>query len=112
MSHWAITINCRFQYDSNHDGFLSRKELKRLIKENPGQCQDLPKGISKAIIAQADIDNDGQLDFEEFYKLSLEHKWLVREICVRYCRYLVPLRDGAISDETGKCDLRTLVTTN
>lgn len=89
------------KYDENRDGYLSKKELKRLIKENPGQCQDLPKGITKEILKYADTDNDGQLDFEEFYKLSQEHKWLIKDWCVKYCRYIVPRRDGAIHDETG-----------
>lgn len=73
-----------------------------MIKANPGQCQDLPKGIAKEILKFADSDNDGQLDFEEFYKLSLEHRWLVRDWCVKYCRYVVPRRDGAVADETGE----------
>ncbi|KAG5671993.1 hypothetical protein PVAND_002157 [Polypedilum vanderplanki] len=88
------------KYDSNRDGYLSKKELKQLIKANPGQCQDLPKGIAKEILKNADSDNDGQLDFEEFYKLSLEHRWIMREWCVKYCRAVVPRRDGAIADET------------
>jgi rhomboid-related protein 1/2/3 len=85
---------------------LSKKELKNLIKQNPGQCQDLPKGISKAMLKMHDIDNDGQLDFEEFYKLSQEHNWVVREWCVKYCRTFIPRRDGVVADETGefKCN--------
>lgn len=81
---------------------MSKRELKRLIKENPGQCQELPKGISKEILKHADSDNDGQLNFEEFYNLSLEHNWIVRDWCVKYCRMVVPRRDGGAPDETGE----------
>jgi hypothetical protein len=81
---------------------LSKKELKRLIKENPGQCQDLPKGITKQLHKMADQDQDGQLDFDEFYQMSQEHKWILKDLCVKYCRAFVPRRDGAFHDETGE----------
>lgn len=89
---------------------MEKRELKRLIKANPAKCSDLPKGLAKAILSQHDSDGDGQLDFDEFYKLSLEHDWLVKEWCVKYCRYVVPRRNGAIADETGnyKKTLETL----
>lgn len=48
-----------------------------------------------------DTNNDGQLDFEEFFQLSQQHQWVVRDFAVRYCKYLVPSRDGAHADETG-----------
>lgn len=73
-----------------------------MLKENPGQCNDLPKGLAKAILNRHDDDGDGRLDFEEFFNLSQEHHWLVRDICVKYCRYVVPRRNGAVADETGK----------
>jgi len=37
-----------------------------------------------------DQDNDGHLDFEEFYAMSLRHKWMVRNMLTRYCRFVVP----------------------
>ncbi|CRL03868.1 CLUMA_CG016995, isoform B [Clunio marinus] len=88
------------KYDVNRDGFLQKKELKRLVKEAPSQCADLPKGLAKAILKLHDHDASGHLDFEEFYKLSREHHWLVRDMCVKYCRYVVPRRDGSVFDET------------
>lgn len=104
MSHECDKNNflVLLQYDINRDGFLSKKELKKLIKENPGQCADLPKGITKEMLKMHDDNNDGQLDFEEFFKLSQNHNWVVRDWCVKYCRYVVPRRDGAIHDETGE----------
>lgn len=103
MTH-TLVIFSFLQYDSNHDGFLSKKELKNLIKQNPGQCQDLPKGISKALMSTHDSNNDGQLDFDEFFKLSQEHNWIVRDWCVKYCRAIVPRRDGGVYDETGETE--------
>lgn len=73
-----------------------------MVKEHPSQCNDLPKGLAKAILKIHDADGDGQLDFEEFFQLSQEHQWLVRDFCVKYCRYIVPRRNGAVADETGK----------
>lgn len=49
-----------------------------------------------------DEDGDGRLDFEEFFRLSQTHSWLVRDLCVKYCRYVVPRRNGSVADETGK----------
>jgi rhomboid-related protein 1/2/3 len=73
-----------------------------MVKENPNQCSDLPKGLAKAILNMHDTDGDGRLDFEEFYKLSQHHSWLVRDMCVKYCRYVIPRRGGAVADETGE----------
>ena len=75
-----------------------------MIRQNPGQCHDLPKGITKAMLQMHDSNNDGHLDFEEFFKLSQAHSWVVKEWAVKYCRMVVPRRDGAINDETGETE--------
>jgi rhomboid-related protein 1/2/3 len=86
---------------------LEKRELKKLLKDNPNQCTDLPKGLAKAILSTHDDDGDGRLDFEEFFALSQQHSWLVRDLCIKYCRYVVPRRaGGAISDETGEYAMR------
>lgn len=102
MSHTESSYEISFQYDLNRDGYLEKQELKRLIKQNPAQCEDLPKGLAKAIMSIHDSDGDGRLDFDEFYKLSQEHSWLVHDWCVKYCRYVIPRRNGAVADETGE----------
>jgi rhomboid-related protein 1/2/3 len=74
------------------------RELKRMIEDHA--CDDLPKGLTKAVLQRADVDGDGKLDFDEFYKLATEHNWMFRDMCVKYCRYIVPSRNGP-SDQTG-----------
>ncbi|XP_053683799.1 rhomboid-related protein 2 isoform X2 [Sabethes cyaneus] len=85
------------KYDKNGTGLLSIQELKRMI--NHRRCPDLPKGFVKKLHKQADQNNDGQLDFEEFYQMSREHQYLFRDMCVRYCRLVVPSRNPAVADE-------------
>ncbi|XP_055529532.1 protein rhomboid isoform X2 [Wyeomyia smithii] len=86
------------RYDKAGTGLLSIQELKRMI--NHRRCPDLPKGFVKKLLKQADQNNDGHLDFEEFYQMSREHHYLFRDMCVRYCRLVVPSRNPATDDET------------
>lgn len=80
--------------------------MKRLIKNH--QSQNLPKGLSTQILKEADRNNDRQLDFEEFYNLSLQHEWLFQSYIQRYCHLIVPRRgvhhtatDGSGDSVTG-----------
>lgn len=41
-----------FQFDLDRDGYIDLKELKNLIKSQ--QCQQLPKGLARQIMKQAD----------------------------------------------------------
>ncbi|XP_058463956.1 rhomboid-related protein 2 isoform X3 [Malaya genurostris] len=85
------------KYDKHNTGLLSVQELKRMI--NHRRCPDLPKGFVKNLMKTADLNNDGHLDFEEFYQMSREHHYLFRDMCVWYCRMVVPNRNPAIADE-------------
>ncbi|EDW30651.1 GL26733 [Drosophila persimilis] len=76
------------KHDSDRDGLISTHELKELISD--GYCRDIPAYIAEQILRRSDVDNNGHLDFEEFYTMSLHHKWMVRNILARYCRYVVP----------------------
>ncbi|SPP77886.1 protein rhomboid [Drosophila guanche] len=76
------------KHDSDRDGLISTHELKELISD--GYCRDIPAYIAEQILRRSDSDNDGHLDFEEFYTMSLHHKWMVRNLLARYCRMVVP----------------------
>lgn len=86
------------KYDRNKTGLLSMQELRRMI--NNRRCPDLPKGFVKNLLKTADQNNDGHLDFEEFYQMSREHHYLFRDMCVRYCKLVVPSRNPMTVDET------------
>jgi hypothetical protein len=48
-------------------------------------------------------NNDGQLDFEEFFKMSQQHEWFMKDYVINYCKYIVPRRDPVTAgDEIGK----------
>lgn len=83
--------------------------MRRLVREHPARCSELPKGLAKTVLNIHDEDGDGRLSFDEFFNLSQEHNWLVRDWCVKYCRYIVPRRNGAVADETGKFINRNLL---
>lgn len=91
------------RYDRDRTGLLSIQELKRMI--NNRRCPDLPKGFVKNLMKNADQNNDGHLDFEEFYQMSREHHYLFRDMCVRYCKLVVPNRNPANADETGPASI-------
>lgn len=78
------------QYDIDRDGFIVRRELRRLIREHPAKCLDLPKGVSRNMLEDHDADGDDRLDFEEFYKLSQQQSWMLLDLCERYRNYIVP----------------------
>ncbi|XP_017869332.1 PREDICTED: protein rhomboid [Drosophila arizonae] len=76
------------KHDSDRDGLIDVHELKGLI--SCGRCHDIPPHITEQILRRSDTDNNGHLDFEEFYAMSLHHKWMIRNMLTRYCRYVVP----------------------
>lgn len=80
------------QYDTDRDGFLSVCELKKLVERNPEQCKDIPKGVTEHLHQTHDENNDGKLDFEEFYKLARKNHWVVADWCAKYCEYIIPPR--------------------
>lgn len=93
-------LNCIFnrQYDENHDGKIEINELQTLIREHPSKCADLPKFFAVAIFKMHDVNGDGVLDFEEFFKLCQEESWLLRDLCVKYCNIVVPRKKSEIGN--------------
>lgn len=73
--------------------------MKRLIQRH--QCESLPKGIARSILDMHDSNNDGRLDFEEFYSLSQEHGWLFKGFLVKYCKMIVPSPHRDDEDQPG-----------
>lgn len=49
-----------------------------------------------------DDDMNGQLDFEEFYRMSVRQEWLFSRLLVKYCRLIVPSPHRPEQDEIGK----------
>lgn len=88
------------QYDRDSNGYLDIKEMKTMIRNH--QCDTLPKGLARHIVEMADENNDGRIDFDEFYKMSFEHEWLFKGLVARYCKLIVPSpHRGTTFDETG-----------
>lgn len=78
------------QYDVSNDGFLSVKEMKRLIKDHG--CDNLPKCAAKKILTIGDTNGDGKLSFEEFYILCTQSEWVAKSYAIKYCKLIVPRR--------------------
>lgn len=95
--------------DTDRDGYLSRTEVRRMVRTN--QCSEMPRGVSRRILKMADEDGDGRLDFEEFFRLSQEHDWVVGHYVARYCQWLVPdphrgaSATGGSPDQIGEWEL-------
>ncbi|XP_058975088.1 protein rhomboid [Musca domestica] len=76
------------RHDADADGKISIHELKGLIEA--GLCRDIPPNVAQQILKMSDNDNNGYLDFEEFYAMSKRHKWMIRNLLASYCRMVVP----------------------
>ncbi|XP_050074974.1 protein rhomboid [Anopheles maculipalpis] len=79
------------KYDTDSDGYLNIVEMKRLISER--KCPDMPKDLAIHLLKASDTNNDGRLDFNEFYKLSTEHPYFLCEMYIKYCKVVVPKRN-------------------
>lgn len=66
--------------------------MRILLRDRPNQCQDIPAEFCRQI-SNYDVENNGTLNFEEFYRMCQDHEWLVRDWGVKYCKFLVAPRD-------------------
>lgn len=73
--------------------------MKGLIRRH--QCDSLPKGIARNILEMHDVNDDGRLDFEEFYRMSLQQPWLFKGMLIKYCKMIVPSPHREEVDQTG-----------
>ena len=55
--------------DANKDGFISKEELKGLLKDLGDEIND---DIITEMMTMADTDKDGKVDFNEFCKAVQE----------------------------------------
>ena len=55
-------------FDKDGDGFLSADELKQVMGNNGEKLTD---DEVEELIKEADIDNDGQINYEEFVTLLM-----------------------------------------
>lgn len=76
------------------------RELKHHIRNQ--QCRQLPENLANHILRMHDDDGNGQLDFEEFYRMSVRQDWLFNRLLVKYCKLIVPSPHRPEQDEIGK----------
>lgn len=58
--------------------------------------------MAQQILKMSDTDNNGHLDFEEFYRMSQKHQWMIRNLLTRYCRLVVPPPKPLEGDQLGE----------
>ncbi|CAH2229578.1 jg19710 [Pararge aegeria aegeria] len=82
------------KYDRDHDGRISYVELKDII-ESREYDHDLPDNVVEKIMALADRDNSGYLDFAEFVAMmqNPDLKAVFGHFVARYVHSIIPHRD-------------------
>ncbi|XP_026313453.1 rhomboid-related protein 2 isoform X2 [Hyposmocoma kahamanoa] len=95
--YWRRIFN---KYDRDNDGKISYVELKQII-DSREYDHDLPDNVVSKIMALADRDNSGYLDFDEFVEMmhNPDLKAVFGHFVARYVHSIVPHR-GPV-DATG-----------
>lgn len=86
--------------DTDRNGYVNIRELKNYIRNR--QCRQLPENLAAHILRMHDDDMNGQLDFEEFYRMSVRQEWLFSRLLAKYCKLIVPSPHRPGQDEIGK----------
>ena len=55
--------------DVDGNGTITSEELQKVMKE---QGEKLPEAVINVMVAMADTDGDGKIDFEEFLQMTLK----------------------------------------
>ncbi|XP_013145556.1 PREDICTED: rhomboid-related protein 2 isoform X1 [Papilio polytes] len=95
--YWQRIFN---KYDRDNDGKISYGELKNII-ESREYDHDLPDNVVEKIMALADSDNSGYLEFAEFVEMmhNPDLKAVFGHFVARYVHSIIPHRDPV--DTTG-----------
>jgi hypothetical protein len=62
--------------DTDRDNKLDEKELCAALRQIAGIEPAMIPAIAKAIFEEADLDKDGKIDVEEFFRLMEGKKWM------------------------------------
>lgn len=92
-------------FDANHDGKISFEELKKMMGSMGQACDDEE---AKKIMASADKDGNGYIDFEEFVKVMQKNQCPPEETLREAFKTLDKDGSGNISADELKNVLRSL----
>mmetsp|Transcript_39193 Transcript_39193/g.51275 ORF Transcript_39193/g.51275 Transcript_39193/m.51275 type:complete len:121 (+) Transcript_39193:211-573(+) len=85
------------EWDTDNDGYISRSELKRHLKEVSETFNVEPPDIM-ALLRAADADKDGLIDYTEFITAAFDKRKLLTEpMIIQAFKLLDCDADGTIS---------------
>lgn len=65
----CFTFHLNVKFDLDDNGFITAKEIGSAMKE---LGEDIPGFRIRIIIEEADKDENGKIDFDEFLRVSIE----------------------------------------
>lgn len=88
--------------DTNGDGLLNVRVLKRCIRNNVNECMQIPENVAHLILEIPDDDANQYLDFDGFYELSLQHEELLTKLVKQYWELIIPSSHRLRQNEGGE----------
>ena len=64
----AVVKEAFKEVDVDGSGTITPEELKKVMKE---QGEKYPEGVINVMVAMADTDGDGKINFEEFLQMAI-----------------------------------------